>query len=66
MIFEIYLNNENSTATNIETDAQWSYYPSEEEVLLFPFFSFQVVGTSTFVRDDQTIIKKITMMELPY
>lgn len=66
MVFEIYLNNENSTATNIETDAQWSYYPSEEEVLLFPFFAFQVIGNTKITRDDNTIVRKITMMELPY
>lgn len=40
MVFEIFLSSQNSTPTNIETDAQWSYYPSEEEVLLFPFFAF--------------------------
>ena len=62
MIFEIFLNNENSIATNIETDAQWSYYPSEEEVLLFPFFAFQVVSNTRIVEDNAKSVEDSSLL----
>jgi hypothetical protein len=42
LIFEIYTN-QNTPVTNIDLPRNWSFYPSEEEVLLLPFFCFQVV-----------------------
>ena len=50
LLFEIYLTNTNSPAGNIEfkdvdlnQKSVWTNFPGEEEVLLFPFFTFQVV-----------------------
>ena len=53
LIFEIYLTNKNKPNGNIEFDldnktnkSDWTEYPSEEEVLILPFFKFQVVKTT--------------------
>lgn len=40
LIFEIFCSNQNSPVTNLELPRSWSFYPSEEEVLLLPFFCF--------------------------
>ena len=61
--FEIYLSSTNTCPTNIHTansSQQWSFYPSEQEVLLFPFFAFQVV--KIIIIDG---IKHIILIELP-
>jgi len=43
LLFEIYLNNKNGISTNIElSTGDFTYYQSEEEVLLMPMFTFQV------------------------
>ena len=63
MIFEIYVNNLNDPPTNIELPKSWSFYPSEEEVLLLPFFCFQVLN----IYDDiENNIKRIKIIEIPY
>jgi hypothetical protein len=40
LIFEIYTNIYNDPPTNIELPPNWSFYPTEQEVLLMPFFCF--------------------------
>jgi hypothetical protein len=41
LIFEIYLNNKNEMATSVDlTTGDFTYYKSEEEVLLLPMFTF--------------------------
>ena len=43
LIFEIFLNNQNETATHINMlNDDFTWYQSEEEVLLMPMFTFQV------------------------
>jgi len=46
VIFKIYLNDQNETATSIDltshADSKFTYFKKEEEVLLLPLFSFQV------------------------
>ena len=44
IIFEVYVSNENSPATNLELPQSWSFYETEKEVLLLPFFCFQVIS----------------------
>lgn len=44
-VFKIYLNPNNDPVTNVDTGApdtklDFSYFPKEKEVLLFPFFNF--------------------------
>jgi|TARA_B110001450_G_C17661854_1_gene497603 hypothetical protein len=71
-VFKIYLTKENNPRTHIDTRAkidEWSFHPKEEEVLLFPFFRFVVVGND--VRDDtydnQPVrITEVTLMEIPF
>ena len=40
LIFEIHMSGKNDPPTNIELPRSWSFYPSEQEVLLLPFFCF--------------------------
>ena len=63
MIFEIYLSGSNTPCTNIELPRSWSFYPSEQEVLLLPFFCFQVLSV-TYHKDTNTTIIKV--IEIPY
>jgi len=45
IIFEIYLNNYNNTATHIDlAKGDFSYYTANQEVLLMPMFTFQVTN----------------------
>ena len=39
-IFEIFVSENNYPYTNIDLPRDWSFYPTEEEVLLLPFFCF--------------------------
>jgi hypothetical protein len=58
------VSSKNKSPTNIHTaieNEEWSYWPNEQEVLLFPFFAFQVV--KIVMRDE---IKHIVLIELPY
>lgn len=54
LIFEIYLSNKNSPNTNIELPEDWSLHPIENEVLLLPYFGFQVtqIQEKQFSRDE--------------
>ena len=65
MIFEIYLTDKNDPQTNIEIPADWSFKPKEKEVILLPFFAFQVVYIST-VNEDFSKLTKITLVEIPF
>jgi hypothetical protein len=42
ILFEIYLS-ENSPYSGIICKDNWSFKPNEEEILLLPFFTFQVI-----------------------
>jgi hypothetical protein len=42
LLFKIYLS-ENSPYSGIVCKNSWSFNPVEEEVLLLPFFTFQVI-----------------------
>ena len=64
VVFEIYISSKNNFPTNIHTaieNEEWSYWPNEQEVLLFPFFAFQVV--KVVIKKE---IKHIVLIELPY
>lgn len=63
VIFEVYVSNENSPATNLELPPSWSFYPSEKEVLLLPFFCFQVVSIRN---EPQEGITRIKIVEIPH
>lgn len=63
------MTNKNSPNGNIEFDfdpesnkSMWTEFPGEEEVLLFPFFTFQVVKTTQFNK----FCKIITLVEIPF
>ena len=62
MIFKIYLSSTNNPPSNIEIpDDKWTYYTSEQEVFLFPFFAYQVVETTR-----KNNITEVTLLELPF
>jgi len=66
------LTKENNPRTHIDTRGnsdEWSFHKTEEEVLLFPHFCFQVVGNQ--IRNDhygakEVLISEITLMEIPF
>lgn len=62
VVFEVYVSNKNSPSTNIELPQSWSFYPSEQEVLLLPFFCFQVVSIKNKPEEGITCI---TVIEVP-
>jgi len=63
-VFQIYLSPESAkVATNIDLPKNWSFY-NEGEVVLLPFFCFQVVQQKEEVQDEFKIIK-ITLVEIP-
>jgi hypothetical protein len=62
VVFIIYTTNKNKPQTNIELPADWSFYPSEQEVLLFPFFCFLVVNIEQ--QEEEGVIY-ITIAEIP-
>ena len=62
-VFEIYLSAHNKLVTNIKLPPDWSYAPTEQEVLLMPGFCYMVVGTE---RDDGTKIVKIKLVEIAH
>ena len=46
VLTKIFINGQNSPQTYIDcrtNQLDWSFYPSEEEILLLPFFTFQVM-----------------------
>ena len=79
LLFEIYLNNKNAISTNIElSTGDFTYYQSEEEVLLMPMFTFQVTKVTTsqdkvtiyMDRNNKNPIKAIvttiTLVQIPF
>ena len=68
MVFVIYVTRNNHPTTNVDVpevkspnpDDKWSFY-NEKEVLLMPFFCFQVIGTEE--KDNTTFIK---IAEIPW
>jgi hypothetical protein len=79
LIFKIFLSRETTLApSNIELSGKdFSFYPSEQEVLLLPFFTFRVIDivetkekpceckpvTDKIVNAKVTVV---TVMEVPY
>lgn len=77
LIFEIYLNNKNEMATTVDLSiGDFTYYKSEEEVLLMPMFTFQVtkitkpdakvemsLGKHNIIKASVTTI---TLVQIPY
>ena len=64
LIFEIYLSKASGVSTNICLPDDWSFFKSEQEVLLLPFFQFQVVATrheTNYERDTRIV----TLVEIP-
>jgi hypothetical protein len=50
----------------LELPRDWSAFPDEEEVLLMPFFCFQVVSIKKITEETLCPITLITLMEIPY
>lgn len=63
-VFQIYLSPKSAkVVTNIDLPKNWSFY-NEGEVLLLPYFCFQVVQQKEEVQDSFKLIK-ITLVEIP-
>ncbi|TNV85109.1 hypothetical protein FGO68_gene17157 [Halteria grandinella] len=63
-IYEIFMTGQNSPPSNIELPNDWTYYKSEQEVLLFPFFCFIVTRCRKQIINDLPVIV-LTLVELP-
>merc|ERR1712166_564236 len=74
---KIFLSSENSPKTNIDLihgniipgddESDLSFYIGEEEVLLFPYFAYQVLRVEEkFLKQKNTHLKTIVMIELPF
>jgi hypothetical protein len=46
----------------MKNEDEYSFYPGEEEVLLFPYFGFLVVSNQ---RDESTNTRTVTLQEIP-
>jgi len=46
----------------LKKEDEYSFYPGEEEVLLFPYFGFLVVSNS---RNEDTNTRTVTLQEIP-
>ena len=82
IIFKVYLANKDSPGTNIDLSAatdrfnskwsDWVFFETEEEVLLLPFFQYQVMSQVKYenIRDPRSEVLKevilITLMEIPF
>ena len=63
-VFQIYPSPKSAkVATNIDLPKDWSFY-NEGEVLLLPYFCFQVVQQTEVEQDGFKLIK-ITLVEIP-
>ena len=62
-VFKIYLSADNNPVTNVELPPDWSFFPGEAEVFLFPHFAFQVIGVT---RNKATTVTEISIIELPF
>lgn len=77
LIFEIYLSGQNEMATHVDIrEGNFTYYQSEEEVLLMPMFTFQVTKVEksrekvqvTINKDNKfwALVTTVTLAEIPY
>jgi hypothetical protein len=64
-VFEIYISTISKPCTALDLPKDWSFYPKEEEVLLMPFFCFQVVSIKKRT-EGPFPITLITLLEIPY
>ena len=65
LIFEIFVAaNSNNPSCNIDLPRNWSFYPSEKEVLIMPFFCFTVLAIEEDENDNTTTIIKVA--EIPH
>jgi hypothetical protein len=77
VLMKIYLSKENSPISHIDCigskkfynnqrqqikEDEYSFYPGEEEVLLFPYFGFLVVSNT---KDEEQNIRTVTLQEIP-
>ena len=79
MLARLYLTTENTPCTHIDCigrkvkkgkdgrpiENEYSFWPGEQEVLVFPFFTFMVAGFSREQKDDKDDIM-ITLLEIPF
>ena len=74
---KIFLTSENSPKTHIDLihgnlipgsdESDLSFYIGEEEVLLFPYFAYQVLRVEEkYIKQKKTFLKTIVMIELPF
>ena len=74
---KIFLSSENNPKTHIdlvhgniipgEDESDLSFYIGEEEVLLFPYFAYQVLRIEEkYIKAKNTYLKTIVMIELPF
>lgn len=55
-LFEIHLSNKNRPVTSLDLPKGWSFNPGHREVLIKPFFCFQVLGVYQDFKLGATII----------
>ena len=76
-IMKIYLTSNNNPKTHIDLihgniipgadESDLSFYIGEEEVLLFPYFAYQVLRIEEkYIKEKKTYVKTIVMIELPF
>lgn len=80
-LFKIYLSKKNEPVTHVdlangENPTDFSFYPSEEEVLLLPYFCFQVIEIITRNegkdpkkykgKEYDKMVTEIVLMEIPF
>ena len=74
---KIFLSSENSPKTHIDLihgntipgadESDLSFYLGEEEVLLFPYFAYQVLRVEEkYIKQKNTYLQTIVMIELPF
>lgn len=74
---KIFLTSNNNPKTHIDLihgniiqgadESDLSFYIGEEEVLLFPYFAYQVLRIEEkFIKEKNTYLKTIVMIELPF
>lgn len=64
-IFKIYTSKQNQPATKVLAKKDWSFFPSESEILLMPMFCFQVVDIEKVDSEDLPNTTIITVIEIP-
>ena len=68
VLFEIYLCSQNDPITHVDlSNPDWSFSTQEEEIMLLPYFKFQVVSKKKVFNDEfNKDCVVITIAELPY